>query len=133
MNFPDEPPIGNLIAYEYLWHSQRGAREDGVKTYPVALIFAKRGKHLCLRGGDFTQASLCDRTCDRSSSKVETPSWLGRGAIMDLHGPGERRGLVLICDLRTDCLAFREREAHASSGHSRKTGSPVSRSKSSKA
>ncbi len=42
MRIPDEPPIGNLIAYEYLWLSQAGAREDGAKAYPVALIFAKK-------------------------------------------------------------------------------------------
>jgi hypothetical protein len=42
MHIPDEPPIGNLIAYEYLWLSQKDAREDGAKVYPVALLFAKK-------------------------------------------------------------------------------------------
>jgi hypothetical protein len=42
MRIPDEPPIGNLVAYEYLWLSQKDTREDGAKVYPVALIFAKR-------------------------------------------------------------------------------------------
>jgi len=42
MDYPDEPPIGNLIAYEYLWLSQSADREDGEKTYPSAVIFAKR-------------------------------------------------------------------------------------------
>jgi len=42
MHIPDEPPIGNLVAYEYLWLSQENTREDGAKAYPVALIFAKK-------------------------------------------------------------------------------------------
>ncbi|MGB8400524.1 hypothetical protein [Bradyrhizobium sp.] len=42
MHIPDEPPIGNLVAYEYLWLSQEKAREDGAKVYPVAVIFAKK-------------------------------------------------------------------------------------------
>jgi hypothetical protein len=42
MRIPDEPPIGNLVAYEYLWLSQARVREDGAKVYPVALIFAKK-------------------------------------------------------------------------------------------
>ena len=28
MHIPDEPPIGNLVAYEYLWLSQED-HEDG--------------------------------------------------------------------------------------------------------
>jgi hypothetical protein len=42
MHVPDEPPIGNLVAYEYLWLSQENKRNDGAKVYPVALIFAKK-------------------------------------------------------------------------------------------
>ena len=42
MHVPDEPPIGNLVAYEYLWLSQENTRHDGAKAYPVALIFAKK-------------------------------------------------------------------------------------------
>jgi hypothetical protein len=42
MVIPDEPPVGSLVAYEYLWLSQRSDREDGAKVYPAALIFAKR-------------------------------------------------------------------------------------------
>ena len=36
MHIPDEPPIGNLVAYEYLWLSQENTRDDGAKVYPVA-------------------------------------------------------------------------------------------------
>jgi len=30
MHIPDEPPIGNLVAYEYLWLSQENTREARV-------------------------------------------------------------------------------------------------------
>ena len=36
MYIPDEPPIGNLVAYEYLWLSQETTREDGALTSFVA-------------------------------------------------------------------------------------------------
>jgi hypothetical protein len=41
MKIPSEPPVGNLIAYEYLSHSQATRREDGAKTYPTALLLAR--------------------------------------------------------------------------------------------
>jgi hypothetical protein len=41
MHIPDEPPIGNFVAYEYLWLSQESSREDGAKVYPVALILRR--------------------------------------------------------------------------------------------
>lgn len=41
MKIPAVPPIGHVVAYEYLWASQADKREDGVKTYPVALVMAK--------------------------------------------------------------------------------------------
>lgn len=41
MKIPAQPPIGHVIAYEYLWRSQRASREDGAKTYPAALILAR--------------------------------------------------------------------------------------------
>ena len=40
MQIPKEPPVGHVIAYEYLWHSQSAGREDGAKTYPCAVIMA---------------------------------------------------------------------------------------------
>jgi hypothetical protein len=42
MCIPDEPPIGNLVAYEHLWLSQKNTREDGAKVYPVAALLARR-------------------------------------------------------------------------------------------
>ena len=42
MYVPDEPPVGHLIAYEYLWLSQSTRRDDGVKTYPCAIVMASR-------------------------------------------------------------------------------------------
>jgi hypothetical protein len=98
MNFPDEPPIGNLIAYEYLWHSQRGAREDGVKTYPVALIFAKR----TVLGNTFAYAvaishkppSATERAIEvprklkRHLGLDEEPSWIYTDQVNEFTWPG---------------------------------------------
>ncbi|MGV6871232.1 hypothetical protein ACUSIJ_00860 [Pseudochelatococcus sp. B33] len=42
MKIPADPPVGHLIAYEYLWHSKEHVREDGEKVYPMAIILAKR-------------------------------------------------------------------------------------------
>ena len=39
MKIPPEPPVGFLIAYEYLWESQAEEREDGVKSYPSIVVF----------------------------------------------------------------------------------------------
>jgi hypothetical protein len=41
MKIPAKPPIGHIIAYEYLWSSKARRRQDGEKTYPTALILAK--------------------------------------------------------------------------------------------
>ncbi|QLF69296.1 hypothetical protein FE840_006940 [Peteryoungia desertarenae] len=41
MKIPSEPPIGHVIAYEYLWSSKARYRADGEKTYPTALLLAK--------------------------------------------------------------------------------------------
>lgn len=41
MRIPAKPPVGCLIAYEYLWRSQAGHREDGAKTYPAAIVIAR--------------------------------------------------------------------------------------------
>jgi len=41
MKIPAEPPIGHLVAYEYLWSSKARRREDGEKVYPTALILSK--------------------------------------------------------------------------------------------
>ncbi len=42
MRIPLDPPVGHLIAYEYLWHSKEHIREDGEKVYPTAIILAKQ-------------------------------------------------------------------------------------------
>jgi len=42
MKIPAEPPIGHVVAYEYLWSSKAGRRQDGEKTYPTALLLAKK-------------------------------------------------------------------------------------------
>lgn len=41
MKIPLLPPVGHVVAYEYLWRSQSGMRDDGAKTYPTALILAR--------------------------------------------------------------------------------------------
>jgi len=41
MDIPKKPPIGSLIAYEYLWRSQSSGREDGVKTYPAVVVMSE--------------------------------------------------------------------------------------------
>ncbi len=40
MRVPAKPPVGHVIAYEYLWRSQAGSREDGAKVYPCAIVMA---------------------------------------------------------------------------------------------
>jgi hypothetical protein len=34
--------VGHIIAYEYLWRSKAGSREDGEKVYPAAVVLARR-------------------------------------------------------------------------------------------
>ena len=41
MKVPAVPPVGHVIAYEYLWRSKVGQREDGGKTYPAAVVLAR--------------------------------------------------------------------------------------------
>ncbi|MGB3335846.1 MAG: plasmid maintenance toxin (PemK-like) [Devosia sp.] len=40
MKIPSVPPVGHVIAYEYLWASQADLREDGGKVYPCAVVMA---------------------------------------------------------------------------------------------
>ncbi|SMH38704.1 hypothetical protein [Mesorhizobium australicum] len=42
MKIPATPPVGSVIAYEYLWLSKAGRREDGEKVYPAAIVMARR-------------------------------------------------------------------------------------------
>lgn len=41
MKIPKVPPVGFVIAYEYLWRSKVGSRDDGEKTYPSAIVLAR--------------------------------------------------------------------------------------------
>ncbi|UVC09971.1 growth inhibitor PemK [Rhizobium sp. TH2] len=43
MKIPAEPPVGHLVAYEYLWSSKAGVQDHGEKTYPAAIILAREG------------------------------------------------------------------------------------------
>lgn len=42
MKVPATPPVGHLIAYEYLWSSKARRRQDGEKVYPTALILSRQ-------------------------------------------------------------------------------------------
>jgi hypothetical protein len=42
MKIPALPPIGHVVAYEYLWASKARTRQDGEKVYPTALILSTR-------------------------------------------------------------------------------------------
>jgi hypothetical protein len=41
VKIPAVPPVGHIIAYEYLSISKVGLREDGEKTYPAAVVLAR--------------------------------------------------------------------------------------------
>ena len=41
MKIPAKPPVGWLIAYDYVWASSFKHRDDGEKTYPVAIVAAR--------------------------------------------------------------------------------------------
>ncbi len=42
MKIPVLPPVGHVVAYEYLWSSKARKRQDGEKVYPTALILSTR-------------------------------------------------------------------------------------------
>lgn len=41
LKIPPRPPVGCLVAYEFLWRSQSQYREDGFKVYPAAIVFSR--------------------------------------------------------------------------------------------
>jgi hypothetical protein len=98
MRIPDEPPIGNLVAYEYLWLSQRNAREDGAKVYPVALIFAKRivasvtmayAIGMSHKPPDASEKAIeVPRKLKRHLGLDEEPSWMYTDQLNEFTWPG---------------------------------------------
>ena len=42
MRIPKTPPVGHVVAYEYLWRSQAHGNEDCEKVYPAAIILARK-------------------------------------------------------------------------------------------
>ena len=40
MKIPLSAPVGSIVAYEYLWHSQSGTRDDGEKTRPAVVVLS---------------------------------------------------------------------------------------------
>ncbi|MDN3627999.1 growth inhibitor PemK [Methylobacterium isbiliense] len=49
MKIPPRPPIGHLVAYEYLWWSQSEGQDHGFKTYPCAIVLTVEmgGQPIC--------------------------------------------------------------------------------------
>jgi hypothetical protein len=98
MDCPDEPPIGNLIAYEYLWLSQSADRDDGEKTYPSAIVFAKRtilGKTLAYVAAishkpptASERAMEVPRKHKRHLGLDEEPSWIYTDQVNEFIWPG---------------------------------------------
>jgi hypothetical protein len=98
MIIPDEPPIGSLVAYEYLWLSHSGVREDGVKVYLAALIFAKKiigGVTLAHAVGishkppaPFEKALEIPRKLKRHLGLDERPAWIYTDQINQFAWPG---------------------------------------------
>jgi hypothetical protein len=98
MDTPDDPPIGNLVAYEYLWWSQSGVRDDGAKTYPVAIIFAKKivgGVTLAYAAGNShkppgpsERALEVPAKLKRHLGLDDEPSWIYTDQVNEFAWPG---------------------------------------------
>lgn len=80
MRIPKEPPVGHVVAYEYLWLSQAAGREDGQKTYPSALILAKRQDY----GGPLVYAlGISHKPPTADERALELPAKLKRWTGLD--------------------------------------------------
>ena len=118
MHIPDEPPIGNLVAYEYLWLSQENTREDGAKVYPVALIFAKKiiasvtlayALGMSHRSPDASEkAIVVPKKLKRHLGLDEDPSWIYTDQLTSSPGPAPTS------DQPNGCRSFRARETAVS-------------------
>ena len=98
MNFPARPPVGSLIAYEYLWASQFSDRADGAKTYPVAILLARNDKgpvplayalalpHSVPRAGD--RAVIVPQKLLRHLGLATDPAWIYTDQINIFGWPG---------------------------------------------
>lgn len=82
MIIPAVPPVGFVIAYEYLWYSQAGSREDGVKTYPAAIILSVDSG----AGGMIAYAvGISHKPPTAEERAVEVPLRLARHLGLDLE------------------------------------------------
>jgi hypothetical protein len=98
MHILNEPPIGNLVAYEYLWLSQQNTREDGAKVYPVALIFAKKiiasvtlayAVGMSHKPPDASEKAIeVPRKLKRHLGLDEDPSWIYCDQLNEFTWPG---------------------------------------------
>jgi hypothetical protein len=40
LKIPRSAPVGSIVAYEYLWHSQSEIRDDGEKARPAVIVLS---------------------------------------------------------------------------------------------
>lgn len=85
MRIPAKPPVGPVIAHEYLWLSQRDDREDGAKVYPTAIVVARGSQTnpVGLCAWDFAQITRGGRASSGGRPKLkrhlgldDEPSWI---------------------------------------------------------
>jgi hypothetical protein len=98
MHIPDEPPIGNLVAYEYLWLSQQNIREDGAKGLSSSLIFAKKiiasvtlayAVGMSHKPPDASEKAIeVPRKLKRHLGLDEDPSWVYTDQLNEFTWPG---------------------------------------------
>ena len=86
MKIPPKPPVGWLIAYEYIWASSFRDRDEGNKTYPVAIVAASQDlgpfrvayvlaiSHSPPKAGD--RAIEVPRKLKRHLGLDDEPSWI---------------------------------------------------------
>ena len=86
MKIPAKPPVGSLIAYEYVWASAFKGRDEGDKTYPVAIVAARQDlgpffvayvlaiSHRAPRSGD--RAIAVPLKLKRHLGLDDRPSWV---------------------------------------------------------
>lgn len=98
MKVPPKPPVGHLIAYEYLWASQAAKRSDGAKTYPVAVVVSREDRgpqpfayvlaisHRPPSSGD--RALEVPRKLKRHLGLDEEPSWIYTDELNVFAWPG---------------------------------------------
>lgn len=98
MKIPPRAPVGNIIAYEYLWSSKARSRQDCEKIYPTALILSKRdelGSEMVyalgishMRPRDGRRALELPRKLSRHIGLDDAPQWLYTDEVNVFVWPG---------------------------------------------